>query len=437
VVEVSLAVELPDKVDLDGLEPMILEAGRRAMAEALRGCCREYEARVTQCPYCGGSSLQGEGSDCRVLLLSFGRVEVALRQLRCEECERRFRPADPLLACLEGANVSGKLREVAVLAGSSWPYLVAARVLRELCGARISAEKLRQLTVEAGRRQAERELALAQEAVSPTGRTICGEGEGDLGSSEESSSQRADLLLVGLDGGWVPSREGPGGMEGKVGVIATEIEEVGSGRHRLSRRRYVATFGEADRLGLLSYRAARGLGGLDAESQQVLGDGAGWIKSQAEHHFPEATCVLDWPHPSRAIHKAIRAARSGGEHKELRRQMHRAVPEHLWHGDVDGAIGLLSSLRPPEGREPVRALEEAISYLDNQRDWLHDYQALRDAGCPVGSGMVERAVEMVINRRLKKRGMRWRRANADAVVSLRVKTINQDWDEATSAQRAA
>ncbi len=29
-----------------------------------------------------------------------------------------------------------------------------------------------------------------------------------------------ELLMVGLDGGWVPSREQAGGMEGKVGVIA-------------------------------------------------------------------------------------------------------------------------------------------------------------------------------------------------------------------------
>jgi hypothetical protein len=46
--------------------------------------------------------------------------------------------------------------------------------------------------------------------------------------------------------------------------------------------------------------------------------------------------------------------------------------------------------------------------------------------------MVERAVELVINRRLKRRGMRWCRANADALVALRVRTLNSDWDEQTT-----
>ncbi len=45
----------------------------------------------------------------------------------------------------------------------------------------------------------------------------------------------------------------------------------------------------------------------------------------------------------------------------------------------------------------------------------------------VGSGMIERAVALVINRRIKKRGMRWCRPNATAVVALRTDLLNDDW----------
>lgn len=436
MITVSLSFDLADKADLDCLEPVILEAGRRAMADGLRAACKEYEARVMECPFCGDARMQGEGSDERVVLTSFGRVAIAMRQLRCEGCGLRFRPAEAFLACLEGANVSGKLRKAAVLAGSSWPYQTAAGVLAELCGARISPEKVRQLTVQAGAREAEAELELARHAVSPTVEQVRKERDRSLGSPGEEGEQGAALLLVGLDGGWVPSREQEGGMEGKVGVLATEVEDLGKGRHRLTKRRYVATFGSAEGLGLLAYRAAEELGGMAADEQRVLADGATWIKGQAEEHFPEALCILDWPHPERAIHKAIRAAKPGPEHKELRTELHKDIPDKLWCGDVDGAIELLASLRSLDGRQPVRALEETISYLDGQRAWLHDYQALKDQGCPIGSGLVERAVDLVINRRMKKRGMRWKRANADAVVSLRAKTINQDWDDARRSRAA-
>lgn len=41
---------------------------------------------------------------------------------------------------------------------------------------------------------------------------------------------------------------------------------------------------------------------------------------------------------------------------------------------------------------------------------------------------------MVINLRMKRRGMRWRRVNATAVVALRVGILNAQW-EAASAKR--
>lgn len=51
-----------------------------------------------------------------------------------------------------------------------------------------------------------------------------------------------------------------------------------------------------------------------------------------------------------------------------------------------------------------------------------------EQGHPIGSGLVERAVALVITVRMKKRGMRWKRANATAVVALRVQQINADWE---------
>jgi hypothetical protein len=32
---------------------------------------------------------------------------------------------------------------------------------------------------------------------------------------------------------------------------------------------------------------------------------------------------------------------------------------------------------------------------------------------------------------MKRQGMRWKRANADAVVALRVRTLNADWEVAS------
>ncbi|HEU5383312.1 MAG TPA: hypothetical protein VFV38_48545 [Ktedonobacteraceae bacterium] len=46
-------------------------------------------------------------------------------------------------------------------------------------------------------------------------------------------------------------------MEGKIGVIASQIDPVGKhGRHRLTKRRDVATFASAEELGRLASAAA-------------------------------------------------------------------------------------------------------------------------------------------------------------------------------------
>ncbi|HEX6798770.1 MAG TPA: hypothetical protein VF116_13765 [Ktedonobacterales bacterium] len=233
-------------------------------------------------------------------------------------------------------------------------------------------------------------------------------------------------------------------MEGKVAVVATGARPVGRyGRQRLSPRRYVATFGAAAQVGTLTYAAAVGLGGQDAREQIVLGDGAAWIKTQAQWHFPDAVGILDWAHVARALHKAIRAARPGHAYRTLRRQLHQAIPNALWHGDLETTLAALRALRPPSAPPPASpaesppALEEAITYLHTQRAWLGNYAAWQDAGYPVGSGLIERAVALVINRRMKRQGMRWRRENASAVVALRVRELNATWAARDDAARHA
>jgi hypothetical protein len=428
-IAVSMIAEVPPSATINEAEPRIVAAGHAAMRAAVEAACREYEGRVVACPACQSSDLQRDGSAARQLCTSFGRVHLQLRRLRCEDCGHRFRPADPFLARLDGFAATARLRAAATLAGSSWPYHTAAMVLRELCGAHISAESVRQLTNAAGQREAQRQAEAAARLVAPTAADVRTERAAPAGAECVGTDAAPARLLVGLDGGWVPSRDQPGGMEGKVGVVATEVQPVGRrGRQRLVRRRYVATFGDADRLGALAYAAAHGLGGEHAARQTALGDGADWIKAQAALHFPTATTILDWPHLARVVHRAIRAARPGHANQEVRRRASALIPALRWDRAVEAAATELADL-PPAGAEPVAAVEAALTSLTTQRDWLGDYGAWRDAGEPIGSGMVEREIALVINRRMKRQGMRWRRTNADALVALRVRTINDSWHQ--------
>jgi len=429
LVSVTVQVEIGPQASLDEVEAALVEAGREGMRRGLRAAIAERERRGRGCPHCRSSQARHAGTAWRLLLTGFGAVRVPLSRKQCRGCGRHYRPAGRLLAGLGGANVTGALRARCVEAGIAWPFATAARKVREWTGARVSAETVRTLTEAAGRATAAEQQAAASALVAPSRRQVAraprraGRREGD-----------PTLLVVKLDGGWIGSREQRGGMEGKLAVLSTGALRQGQARRRLAPRRYAATFGTGEQVGELAYAAARAIGGERAAAQVALGDGASWIKTAAALHFPQATAILDWSHLARAMQRAVRAACPGRGQRPRRRQAYQAVYAALWAGQVDQARAALGALRPPGG-EPVEALEEALLYLANQRGWIGDYAAWRAAGYPVGSGAVEREVELVINRRMKGQGMRWCRANAEGVVALRADTINADWD--AESQRLA
>jgi Uncharacterised protein family (UPF0236) len=427
-VTVSLKIEVDATASLSQMESQIGEAGREAMKAALKQAIKAREEQVQRCPACDSELVKTQGTKPRVLLTSFGKVEIPLKRMRCQQCHQRFRPAEECLAEVRGHNITEELRHLAALVGSSWPYETAAGVLKQLSGVQLCDERLRQVTNEQGSALASKSHQEARQVL------IKAISMPEIRAQREQSQGQHDgpeWLQVGLDGGWLPSREQKGGMEGKIGVVASQIDPVGKhGRHRLTKRRYVATFGPAEEVGTLSYAAACALGATEASQQVVLGDGAEWIKTQAQEHFPDAVKILDWPHLWRKMRDAIRSLQPGkrAARRAWRKEQYEILLPLLWEGQRLLALAHLHRLRPSQGEVPA-AFESALQYLETQHDWIGNYRSWTEQGYPVGSGLVERAVAVVINTRMKKRGMRWKRANATAVVALRVQRINSAWQE--------
>ena len=446
-VQVSLKIELEATASLTQMEERMQEAGQQVMREAMKQAIRHWEGEHPACPHCGATQRRLEGTVRRTLATTFGRVIVPRQRFRCQGCGHRWCPADSLFAELKGGTISQPLQEAAVLAACSWPYRVAASLLKRLSGAQISAEEMRLLTNRHGKQQAMHQQEEAEE--------VCTSLDGETPSAQTAQTVPAPAahhtqqpMLVGLDGGWVGNCDQREGMEGKVAVVCSQVEDLPMPtycttfadwrhraprhpprqRHRLARRRYIATFGPSKQIGQQAKAAAHRLCGDLARPVVVIADGAEWIKKEQGKHFSQATCILDWAHLWRevrgAIYAAARAKPLSASERDYQLFVHRSW---LWHGHVDQAVQGLRRLTEGLPAEALKPLKEAIRYLEHQRPWIGSYELWKAQGYPVGSGMIERAVALVINRRMKKRGMRWKRPNATAIVALRTDLLNDDW----------
>ena len=174
-------------------------------------------------------------------------------------------------------------------------------------------------------------------------------------------------------------------------------------RHRLAKLRYVATFGPSRHIGQQAKAAAQTLDADPTRAVVVIADGAEWIKKEQERHFAQATCILDWAHLRREVSHAILAAalaKALSQHeRDFQLYWHRIS---LWQGGVDQARHALRRLASDVPADSLKPIQEAISYLENQHPWIGSYERWKGQGYPVGSGTIERAVALVMNRRMKK-----------------------------------
>ena len=82
-------------------------------------------------------------------------------------------------------------------------------------------------------------------------------------------------------------------------------------------------------------------------------------------------------------------------------------------------------------------MDDLARYLTTNRVRMR-YQTFRAAGYAIGSGAVESAVSYVVQQRMKRVGMRWRAAGADAMLALRsIYRSTGAWDRFWSTRQVA
>jgi hypothetical protein len=301
------------------------------------------------------------------------------------------------------------LERCVVEVGMRLPYDQTAEVLGELLRVQIAGRQAERIVDRHGRRAITRrdaELEEAWQSPSPIGR----QGEGP------------EVLYIEADGSYVNSREGRR-AEGKVGLVHQGPQWIGRTRMQLRSAIYVTSFQGSERLGEELYLEADRQGLEQARRVVLLGDGARWIRDLQQTHFFDALYILDWFHLRRELRRALRraAAELGSDYMAV---VHMTLRDLLWFGEVDLALERLDRLRGRlAGGDARDALLSFKRYVRNNRDGI-GYADLHEQGIHVGSGPVEKAADLVINRRCELRGMSWYRDTADGICNLRALRFN-------------
>jgi len=396
-----------------GTDHWMREHGGAFLREVLGAAwtARAERLGVTGACGCGGGYQFRQHRPLQIHTVLAGR-DVAVRVVygQCDRCRAGVRPLVQDLG-VDAEGFTPALRELGVLASVVEPYEAASsELLERFAGVRVSTEKLQALV---------HGVAPAAAALEPPAPPPA--------PDEAPLCVAIDGGMVFVDGRW---------QEVKLACV---FDATGGAtpdaRPTLLNKQVVAVRGTPE---ALAERLWPQVAPLLAEERLavVLGDGAPWIWHLAAEVFPHRVEVLDWYHADEHVSAVARTLYGDGTPKAA--EWRQTQLDRLWADGVDQVIEGLRFLgahqRAAAKRDAVEALQR---YLTTNRERMR-YQTFRAAGYRIGSGAVESAVSHVVQQRMKRVGMRWRAAGADAMLTLRaVYRSTGAWDRLWRGNRAA
>jgi hypothetical protein len=285
---------------------------------------------------------------------------------------------------------------------------------------------------------------LDAKAVERTAEALGREVAADERSVVEPGAPSAPTMSLGMDGTGVPMR--PAELAGRAGkqtdgssrtreaklvtvwtaegrdARGVPVRDPGSVSHSVAIES-AATLDVDEALSPFGLRVEREAlrRGLDrADRRVVIGDGATWIWNLAGELFPGAVEIVDLFHAEEHLSDVGKAV--FGPTSDLARAWARDRHAELDEGRLDELLAALAA-RADTSEEARRCLGCVTTNRHRMR-----YPEFREQGLCVSSGVVEAGCRVVVGTRLKRSGMRWTLAGADAILALRACHLSGRFD---------
>ena len=99
-------------------------------------------------------------------------------------------------------------------------------------------------------------------------------------------------------------------------------------------------------------------------------------------------------------------------------------------------MGLAPSADKSQTHLGESSLQSFYLYLRNNLNSIVDYAAIKKI-CYISSVLVEKAIDLLVCRRLKLRGQNWSRPGADNLLLFRQMMLNDQWQDYWSGRQIA
>ena len=386
--------------------PTLLQAVVEVATSELAPRVRDHRSACPQC----GRKVRPHQERPRQILTQCGVVTLKRPWYTCAHCHHGWSVVETTLGVGRWQRASAGVLGWLGRLGATTDYREAAELLDELTGLAVGPETIRRECIRVGTAIRAAEAA----AIRQTQRTR---------EAAECLDPAPGLLLLEADGAMIQYADG--WHEVKIGMVA------GWDGTRLVAPSYVAARESATIFGpRLATEAAR-RGALEVERWEgsvtrrslailrpalILADGAVWIWNLADEYVDQRIEVSDFYHA--AEHLAAVATACFPDPAAATAWLDARKGELLTLGPFP-ILAAFDRLAPPTPKAAeVRRVERA--YFASRVERM-DYPSLRLDGLPIGSGAIESAADHVVQRRMKRAGMRWSETGGDAMLALRAR----------------
>lgn len=336
-------------------------------------------------------------------------------------------PLDTALGIAPHQHSSDELVRLGCLLSLFVPYELAAWLLGQFSGLRISASSLWHWVERQGSTASEQLAAqLAQSSGEPV-------------PAEALSEALAALpLAIAADGVMVPMRSQPKTPNGKVvwrevkvailARLGQRLTQAGKAVTQLRHRRLVAVLGDLEAFLPVVQLEAHKQSFESAPQVVWLSDGGrGFWRVYRQCFAHCAVAVLDFYHAAGHLWRVatVLLPTHAGRIQWFNRWRHA-----LRHGQHRTVLAMLTALVNTDlwSGDSLATLVQVQAYFQRHRPHIR-YQHFAQQQIPLGSGMVESACKWLIQQRFKGVGMRWSEPGLNHLLILRVAWVNQRFDD--------